>query len=944
MKQKERLFPNTVHKKNNNNSNLINNNGKLTNRKSLDKKKKVKIDIYAEIYNNTVENRFPNDNKIHLTKNRKAYKSVKDIIASKKALNTNTKYENSNKIKEYENNLYKSTDFDKEKDYELFDFNKYMKQNKPKIKIIRNIGENRNKLKKQKVLSKSAKSINNYKNENKNKKRKNDDGEDEEDEESSDDDDFKKENDLIYRTLYRATMTIKKDNNDDNNKNNNNNEQSKDKDKYSQNSNRNKISMQKTDNIRYNKDEGRIFTEDNNSYKKNSNKINGLNFPSPSEKKKSGNSTTNKPKSKNKLDMERAIDLYVIDGDDDDIIVSQKYKKDIDLKRNKFIEIKIEKFDSNSKKEKKKLTGFVLTRKSKGKKIYEIELEDNIEKINSVFKNKNIMINNKIIQMIFLENLTKYQNNLNNKLNKEEENIKAEINKDKKIDNEILNLKSKIKELNSIIEQQKLELEKKEEDNIEKMKSLQSEYEQLKLSYQSLEKEKISLLNQIPNSISNTKKIISSQIENNQKNIKEMQERIQKFKDELKKPGHRQSFIGSVDKDKLINKNNQNKIKKKHKNSVEIPITNFDKIEKNMKKNEIIQKKNEINEDDDFDYGLNFKDDGTNKKNKKMRKAVDRFNQKYSNVIKEEKKLKKLKEKEEAEKQKDEIKENIGNEKEKNRISMDLNEIKEKERIEREKKEREEQEKKEIEEKEKKEREEREMREKEEQERREREEQERIEREKREREEAERIEKERREREEAERIEREMKEKEERERREREEQERIEREKKEREEQERKEREERERKEREEAQRIEKERKEREEAERIEKEKKEKEEKERKEKEKKEKEEKEKKDKEKKDKEKKDKPPMTNNKMGGIQNKMMMGGNFAKMLADKLKMAPPGGNKKVGFNGPKRDSKPPVIENTVDVEKLIEQKPFKGRGQKRKPTRKFFVEQNENDN
>ena len=89
---------------------------------------------------------------------------------------------------------------------------------------------------------------------------------------------------------------------------------------------------------------------------------------------------------------------------------------------------------------------------------------------------------------------------------------------------------------------------------------------------------------------------------------------------------------------------------------------------------------------------------------------------------------------------------------------------------------------------------------------------------------------------------------------------------------------------------------------------------------------------------------MTNNKMGGIQNKMMMGGNFAKMLADKLKMAPPGGNKKVGFNGPKRDSKPPVIENTVDVEKLIEQKPFKGRGQKRKPTRKFFVEQNKNDN
>ena len=70
-----------------------------------------------------------------------------------------------------------------------------------------------------------------------------------------------------------------------------------------------------------------------------------------------------------------------------------------------------------------------------------------------------------------------------------------------------------------------------------------------------------------------------------------------------------------------------------------------------------------------------------------------------------------------------------------------------------------------------------------------------------------------------------------------------------------------------------------------------------------------------------------------------MQGNFAKMLADKLKMAPPGakrGGPPVG--GRQSVSKPPVIDRDTDVVKLLEDQPFQGRRDKRKPTRKVFIE------
>ena len=86
---------------------------------------------------------------------------------------------------------------------------------------------------------------------------------------------------------------------------------------------------------------------------------------------------------------------------------------------------------------------------------------------------------------------------------------------------------------------------------------------------------------------------------------------------------------------------------------------------------------------------------------------------------------------------------------------------------------------------------------------------------------------------------------------------------------------------------------------------------------------------------------MGGNRFGG-QNKMM-GGNFAKMLADKLKFAPPGMKKAPAGSKRQSISKPPIIEKNVDMAKLLEEQPFQGRKDKRKPTKKVFVEFNDDE-
>ena len=197
------------------NSKIVNRN-KQGNGKTANKKNKVNINIHPDIYNASSESKPYNDSKIHLTNHRKMYKSVKDINPNKKISNITNRNVQSNKVKEYENTLYKRSGDEKD----LFNFNKYMGGNKRKIKIITiNNDDSKNKSIKKSAYSKSVKAIS-FRNETSSKKNDENDN-DNDDENSDDDDDYKKEDDFLYRTLYKASKDRKDLSNDNNKKLNN---------------------------------------------------------------------------------------------------------------------------------------------------------------------------------------------------------------------------------------------------------------------------------------------------------------------------------------------------------------------------------------------------------------------------------------------------------------------------------------------------------------------------------------------------------------------------------------------------------------------------------------------------------------------------------------------------------------------------------------------------
>ena len=812
--------------------------------KSMEKKKKVGINLTTEPNkNSTIEVKNVKD-KINITKPIK-----KDRGGNQKSSSMTNRSAKSTKTKEYDNKLNEDNDYEVEKTKE-YDFFSY----------------------KEKTKTKPAKPI----------------------DDNTSEDESKEKGDFLYRTMYKTNVDSNKGSNFDNLKTPDTQKVKKDIDKDIIKSKENPveqppgsqfvISMERTDDITYDIGDKKIHSNIKKSYNYNNYKTNNdksdykvesedstaQKYSDNQHKKNNYNSgssydrpstSTYSSKTPSNLINERTIDLFVIDTDDEEPIVSTRYKKRIDRTRNKIKEVKIEKYDAKTPIRDEKLTGFVLIRKSKGKRIYDVEFEDNIDKINEILKNKKVMIKNEIVQFVTLTKLSNYERDiknytdkisrLQNDLNKKDYS-KGRDNDDmsKEYEKQISALKSKNEELNKKIYKQQDELnenirefkqvrlaydqlkdsierEKLEREKIEKEKMEKEKMEREKMEREKKEKEQV--IKEEPSKIKKKAAQMQQDENNDQKAIKEMKLRIKKYKDVLRNPDEKNKIPFTYRQDDP-NKGNQSPTKKRHKQNIEVPENKDNQAQETQPAEE---------EDDEIGEYVLGDEDAKDPRKRKMKNAVNRFRMKYKEVIKEEKKIQREKEKEEKEREENE---------------------------------------------------ERELEDENYQEEKEREERERQELERQEREKKEREEKERREREE-------------RERREREERERRERERKERE---RKEREERERKERE-----------------------------RKEKEKRDREEKERKEREKKEKEKKDnKPTMGGAKMGGGK----MGVNFAKMLADKLKMAPPGGMKK-GAGGAKRDSisKPPVIDKNVDMAKLLVDQPFQGRKDKRKPTRKVFV-------
>ena len=147
----------------------------------------------------------------------------------------------------------------------------------------------------------------------------------------------------------------------------------------------------------------------------------------------------------------------------------------IDYIYNKFEEERKKKSYFNRK---LRFTGFVLSKKYKGKNLCDIRIEDDVDKINQQLKDEQILIGDKQVEFRFCEDKDNKEN-LNadyedkiNKINKELNEL-MEQNKKLKAENEKLNKKDLVK--NDLIKK----LDKEKENLIEEIEKLKEEIEKL---------------------------------------------------------------------------------------------------------------------------------------------------------------------------------------------------------------------------------------------------------------------------------------------------------------------------------------------------------------------------------------------------------------------------------------------------------------------------------
>ena len=146
----------------------------------------------------------------------------------------------------------------------------------------------------------------------------------------------------------------------------------------------------------------------------------------------------------------------------------------IDYIYNKFEEERKKKSYFNRK---LRFTGFVLSKKYKGKNLCDIRIEDDIDKINQQLKDEQILIGDKKVEFRFCEDSKGDQNaDYENKINKinSELNELMEQNKKLRQENEKLNKKDSVK--NDLIKK----LDKEKENLIEEIEKMKEEIEKLK--------------------------------------------------------------------------------------------------------------------------------------------------------------------------------------------------------------------------------------------------------------------------------------------------------------------------------------------------------------------------------------------------------------------------------------------------------------------------------
>lgn len=186
---------------------------------------------------------------------------------------------------------------------------------------------------------------------------------------------------------------------------------------------------------------------------------------------------------------------------------------------NDIIDYIFNKFEEERKKKnyfnrKLRFSGFVLSKRLKGKDLCDIRIEDNIDKINQQLREEKVLINDKEVEFIYKEDLNKLNQNNNN--NPDINNELSEENKKLKLEIEKLNKKDMVK--NELI----TKLDNEKQNYIKEIEKLKNEISELTTANSKLIEEKNNM-----NNVNNLNNLISIDRSNKFKNSFEIENNIQ---------------------------------------------------------------------------------------------------------------------------------------------------------------------------------------------------------------------------------------------------------------------------------------------------------------------------------------------------------------------------------------------------------------------------------
>ena len=180
-----------------------------------------------------------------------------------------------------------------------------------------------------------------------------------------------------------------------------------------------------------------------NNYDENDNFVGTPNFSQIGKTPKNNNiNIHNKELKSLNFNENKETKLFKVCQNEKIEIINKKNKEENNIE-NKFvfkteeeiIDYVYKKFEEERKKKsyfnrKLRFTGFILTKKYKGKNLYDIRIEDDLEQINQKLKDENVLINDKNVELNYVE----YSNRLKS-LEEENKKLKEEINNLKKSNN-----------------------------------------------------------------------------------------------------------------------------------------------------------------------------------------------------------------------------------------------------------------------------------------------------------------------------------------------------------------------------------------------------------------------------------------------------------------------------------------------------------------------------